>query len=77
MDAIEVPVMIDRLDDDTVSFAGADTVTVERHSLFGTSEISGKFPTLWLNRDGWESMGCPTMLMLRIAEVSVDDRPTV
>ena len=78
MRVIEVSVMIDRLDDETVSFVGSDTVTVERQSMFGQSaEVTGRFPTLWLDRDGWMDMGCPTLLTLRISEVTVDDRPAV
>lgn len=78
MTAMSVPIILDKLDDDTAAFVGADNVTVERQNLFGgTIEVSGRFPVVWLSRDSWVDMGCPTSLMLSLSDVTVSDSPSL
>ena len=78
MESLTVPVILDKLDDDTAAFVGAEQITVERNSPFGgTIELHGRFPVVWLHRDTWIDMGCPTSLVVTLGEVIVDDRPSI
>jgi len=72
MNALNVPLKLDHLDDEKVVFSGTDTTEVTRHNLFGQEiEATTNWPGVLLPREVWEKMGCPTVLMLTLDEVRV------
>ncbi len=72
MNALNVPLKLDHLDDEKVVFTGTDTTQVTRQTLFGQEiEAVTNWPGVMLPREVWEKMACPTVLMLTLEQPRV------
>jgi hypothetical protein len=68
MDEVRTPLVLEMLNEETATFIGGDVSTIQREFLGRTLEFEGRYPIVHFARSTWESMGCPTSLMLTLAE---------
>ena len=61
---MRTPVTLDNLDKEHALFTGSSEETLERATMFGSVEVTGNYPAVFLQRSLWEDVGKPVLLTL-------------